>query len=206
LAEYLLGRIESAREGATPGSLIAELATKPNGLKAWELIGDIAAFVVTGLQTVSGLIGNAMLALTQNRDQFERLRIERSIIDSALEELVRFDGPLHLTARVATADLEVGGVRIAAGEQAIVLLAAANRDPAHFHEPDRLDLGRTGNDHLGYGVGVHACFAAPLARLVCGKAITALLGGLDGIELSGEPTWNDSVTMRGLSSLPVTFK
>jgi cytochrome P450 len=202
--EYILDRIGANRKGAAQG-MLARLAAKPGKLTTWELIADLTVFLVIGLETTSNLIGNAMLALLRNPDQMAKLRQRPTLIKSGLEELVRFDGPLHLIGRVADENINVGGTTIAAGEQAIVLLAAANRDPARFKQPDRLDLARAVNPHLGFGAGAHACFAAPLARLLGTTAINTLVVELEGLELAGEPKWSETVTMRGLSHLPVTF-
>jgi cytochrome P450 len=203
MVEYMLGRIEGARDIPTPG-LIGGLAASAGKLNTWELIADITAFLVMGVEMTSGLIGNGMLALLRDPDQLDKLRRQPSLLESGLEELVRFDGPIHLTARVATENAEVGGTNIRAGDQAIVLLAAANRDPARFTTPDRLDLARADNAHLGFGGGTHSCFAAPLARMLGGTAITKLLAGFKSIELAGDPAWNDTVTLRGLNRLPVS--
>jgi cytochrome P450 len=205
MVEYMLGRLEATRNGDTR-DFIGELAASPGKLKTWQLIADITALLVIGVETTSGLIGNAMLALLRNPDQLDKLRHQPSLLESGLEELVRFDGPVHLTARVATEDVTVGAAKIATGEQAIVLLAAANRDPGRFTEPDRLDLARSDNPHLGFGLGIHSCFAAVLARKLCGVAISKLLAGLMDIELAGEPDWNETVTLRGLSRLPISFR
>jgi cytochrome P450 len=202
--EYLLDRIEAGR-GESAAGMLAGLVTEPGKLTTWELIADLTIFLAMGLETTSNFIGNALLALLRNPDQMTKLRQRPTLIKSGLEELVRFDGPLHLTARVADENIEVGGATIAAGEQAIVLLAAANRDPARFKQPDRLDLARAVNPHLGFGAGVHACFAAPLARLLGACALNTLVAEVEGLELAGEPKWNETVTMRGLSHLPVTF-
>jgi cytochrome P450 len=202
--EYLLDRIGEDRDAT--GGMLAELVANPGKLTTWELIADLTAFFVVGLETTSNLIGNAMLALMRNPGEMTKLRRRPALIKTGLEELVRFDGPIHLTARVADEDVEVGGTSVKAGEQAILLLGAANRDPARFKEPDRLDLARAVNPHLGFGAGVHACFAAPLARLLGASAINTLIAELDGLELAGDPTWNDSVTVRGLSHLPATFR
>jgi hypothetical protein len=203
--EYFLDRIGANGKNSAPG-MIARLAAKPGKLTTWELIADLTALFVVGLETTSNLIGNAMLALLRNPDQMAKLRQRPTLIKSGLEELVRFDGPLHLIGRVANENIEVGGTTIAAGEQAILVLAAADRDPTRFKQPDRLDLARTPNSHLGFGAGVHACFAAPLARLLGATAINTLVAELEGLELQGEPKWSDTVTMRGLSHLPVTFR
>jgi cytochrome P450 len=205
IVEYMLERIEAGRR-APDSSLISELAGKPTKLKTWELIADLTVFLVTGIETASGLIGNALLALLRNPGELDKIRQRPALLDTGLDELIRFDGPLHLTARVAREELEVGGVKIKAGEQALALLAAANRDPARFTDPDGLDLAREVNPHLGFGAGTHKCFAEPLAKLLCREAITAMVAGLDDVALEGEPQWNESVTLRGLSRLPVTFK
>lgn len=202
--EYMLDRIGAHRGEASPG-ILGRLVAEPGQLTTWELIADLTVFFVMGLETTSNLIGNAMLALLRNPAQMAKLRQQPALMKTGMEELVRFDGPLHLTARVADEDTKVGGTSVKAGEQAIVLLAAANRDPARFKEPDRLDLARSVNPHLGFGAGVHACFAAPLARLLGAIAINTLVA-LDGLELAGEPKWSDTVTMRGLGHLPVTFR
>ncbi|HEX3507284.1 MAG TPA: cytochrome P450 [Candidatus Dormibacteraeota bacterium] len=204
MVEYMLERIEAARR-VPDASLISQLASKPTKLTTWELIADLTVFLVTGIETATGLIGNALLAILRNQGELERIRAEPELLDTGLDELIRFDGPLHLTARVATENIEVAGVKIAQGEQVLALLAAANRDPARFKEPDRLDLARSDNPHLGFGAGTHKCFAEPLAKLLCRAAITTLLEELDGLALDGDPQWNDTVTLRGLSRLPVTF-
>lgn len=202
--EYMVNRVGGRRSG--PPGMLATLLDGPGKLTNWELIANLTAFLVIGIETTTNLIGNGTLALMRNPDQMTKLRERPALIKSGLEELARFDGPIHLTARAADQDVEVGGITIKAGEQAILLLAAANRDPARFKDPDRLDLGRTPNPHLGYGGGIHACFAAPLARLIGGTAISTLASKLKGLELSADPTWHNSVTVRGLSKLPVTLK
>jgi hypothetical protein len=202
--EYLVDRI-GGRKSRPPG-MLATLLEQPGKLTNWELIANLTTFLVIGIETTTNLIGNGMLALMRHPDQMAKLRERPALIKTGLDELARFDGPIHLTARAADQNVQVGDTTIKAGEQAILLLAAANRDPARFKEPDRLDLARTPNPHLGYGGGLHACFAAPLARLIGGTAIATLVSRLKGLEQSGEPAWHNSVTVRGLSKLPVTLK
>ena len=204
MVEYMLDRIEAARAGSGSG-LIAELGAVPGTIRTWELIADLTAVFVIGVEAASGLIGNGALALLRHPEQLEELRRRPALIESGIEELIRFDGPVHLTARVATEDLDIGGTPIPAGGQAVIVLAAANRDPAHFTDPDRLDLSRQENDHLGFGAGTHGCFAAPLARVLASTAIMALATELPGLALSGDPEWLNSVTLRGLSHLPVAY-
>ena len=203
--EYLLDRID-ARGAAPEAGILGELTGMPRKLRTWDLIADLAIFMTTGLEATTAFIGNAALALIRNPDERRKLAGQPDLINSAVEELLRFDGPIHLTARAATDDVTIGGRQIAAGEQAVVLLGAANRDPARFTEPDRLDITRQDNGHLAFGAGTHACLAAPLARLIGGAAVQTLAVQLSEIESSGEPAWLNTVTLRGLSHLPVTLQ
>jgi cytochrome P450 len=202
LTEYMQDQIDAARKGERDG-LIGALVTRDTKLSTWELIADLIAILVIGVEASSALIGNAMLALLRSPDDLQKLRGNPSLLDTGLEELIRFDGPIHLTARVAKEDVKIGSVTVAAGEQVLVLLGAADRDPARFTEPDRLDLERKDNPHLGFGAGAHGCFAAPLARLIGRTAIATLLDRVDNLELAGEPEWSKSVTLRSLARLPV---
>jgi cytochrome P450 len=205
LVEYMLDQIESSRMGATRG-ILSGVVGKAGSMRTWDLIADLTVFLVLGVEASCALIGNALLALLRHPEQMKKLRDQTSLIETGLEELIRFDGPVHVTARVADQDLELGGTRIAAGEQAIVLLGAANRDPTRFTEPDRLDLARSDNPHLGFGAGVHTCFAAPLAKMFGAIAITTLLAAFPSIELAGDPAWSETVTIRALRRLPVTLR
>ncbi len=198
IVEYLLDRLD---EGANEG-LLALLHGKRGDRRTWEVIANVTAFLVMGIEASSALIGNGLLALLRNPGQLGMLRAHPKNIEAAIEELIRYDGPVHLTARVATEEVAVGGKTIPAGEQVIVLLAAANRDPAVFPDPDQLDLARQPNEHMGFGLGVHACFAAPLARRLAKSAISAVVEGVPELTLAGEPEWSGSVTLRSLERLP----
>jgi cytochrome P450 len=146
------------------------------------------------------------LALLRHPDQLRRLRADPGLGRLAVEELLRFDGPVTVTARFATVASEVGGQPIAAGEEVVVSLAAANRDPEVFAEPDRLDLGRADNHHLAFSAGMHYCLGAALARLEGEVALRALLGRLPRLRLAGpEPRWRDHLVLRGLDSLELAF-
>jgi cytochrome P450 len=123
---------------------------------------------------------------------------------TAVEEFLRYDSPVHLTARSVIADVEVGDKTIPKGEMAMVLLGAANRDPEVFDDPEKLDVGRTENHHLAFSAGGHFCLGATLARLEAQIAFDALLNRFEKIELAGEPTYRDTITLRGLSSLEVS--
>ena len=204
MVEYIVDALDSRQDGVEDG-VISALRSRTGRLRAWEVVADVATVFVMGVETSRNLIGNAMLAMLRQSDQLEALVAQPALIESGVEEMIRFDGPLHLTARVAKEDVAVGGETIKAGDQALVLLAAANRDPAKFADPHRLQLARADNPHLGFGAGAHACFAAPMARLLCRTAITSLVTELRGMELAGEPAWSDTVVMRGLSSLKIAF-
>jgi cytochrome P450 len=174
------------------------------------------AFILlfAGFETTVNLIGNGTLSLLRDRAQRDRFaRIlesgEEGPLAAAVEELLRYDGPVELaTWRFATEDLDVGGQRVSAGEPVLVVLAAADRDPRKFDRPDVLDLTRRDNQHLGYGHGIHYCLGAPLARLEGRVALETLFRRLPDVELSvpePELRWRGGLIMRGLRSLPVTF-
>ncbi|MFE2985612.1 cytochrome P450 [Streptomyces sp. NPDC059262] len=167
-----------------------------------------------GFETTINLIGNGVYALLGNPEQRARLqesieRGERELLDTGIEELLRYDGPVELaTWRFATEPLTIGGQQIATGDPVLVVLAAADRDPARFHEPDTLDLSRRDNQHLGYGHGIHYCLGAPLARLEGTVAIETLLRRLPDLEPAvdrADLRWRGGLIMRGLRTLPVQF-
>ncbi|MFE2339361.1 cytochrome P450, partial [Streptomyces sp. NPDC059431] len=167
-----------------------------------------------GFETTINLIGNGAYALLRNPDQRERLQTslaagETDLLETGIEELLRYDGPVEMaTWRYATQPLTLGGQDIPVGDPVLVVLAAADRDPERFADPDTLDLSRTDNQHLGYGHGIHYCLGAPLARLEGQTALAALLTRLPDLELAVEPSelrWRGGLIMRGLRTLPVRF-
>lgn len=174
------------------------------------------AFILlfAGFETTVNLIGNGTYALLRDPAQRTRLQDslaagERDLLASGLEELLRYDGPVELaTWRYATGALELGGRSVAPGDPVLVVLAAADRDPARFAAPDTLDLSRRDNQHLGYGHGIHYCLGAPLARLEGQTALDRLLTRLPDLRLAAEPEelrWRGGLIMRGLRTLPVQF-
>ncbi|GHH79985.1 cytochrome P450 hydroxylase [Streptomyces sulfonofaciens] len=167
-----------------------------------------------GFETTVNLIGNGTYALLTHPEQRRALagslaRGERALLETGVEELLRFDGPVELaTWRFATRPVELGGQRIAEGEPVLVVLAAADRDPERFARPDALDLSRRDNQHLGYGHGIHYCLGAPLARLEGQTALATLLRRLPDLGLAADPAdlrWRGGLIMRGLRELPVAF-
>ncbi|MFD3776148.1 cytochrome P450 [Streptomyces sp. NPDC058612] len=174
------------------------------------------AFILlfAGFETTVNLIGNGVHSLFMNPVQRERLQRslaagERGLLETGVEELLRYDGPVELaTWRFATEALTLGGRPVAAGDPVLVVLAAADRDPDRFADPDALDLSRTDNQHLGYGHGIHYCLGAPLARLEGQTALATLLTRLPDLELAVPPEelrWRGGLIMRGLRTLPVRF-
>jgi cytochrome P450 len=172
-----------------------------------ELIATCVLLVFAGHETTTKLIGNSMLALMRHPNQLQRLREDASLIESAVEELLRFDGPAAAAVRIVAEPVTMRGITLNQGDRVFAMINAANRDPRAFLEPERLDLGRRNNRHLAFGQGIHFCIGAPLARLEARIAIHALLARCPEICLAtGELVWSDSLVFRGLHHLPVVFQ
>ncbi len=169
-----------------------------------ELVATCVLLLVAGHETTSSFIGNGVLALLRNPEQYARLHEDPGLMRSAGEELLRYDSPVQLTGRLVVRDTEIAGQPVQAGQDVVALVGAANRDPEVFHEPDRLDVGRADNRHVAFGGGIHFCLGAPLARVEGGTAIATLVRRFPRLELTAEePVWRDTITLRALSSLPV---
>ena len=169
-----------------------------------ELVANIVLLLIAGHETTMNLIGNGLYALLRNPGQLERLRANPGLAADAVEEIVRFDGSVHLTHRIALEDLDSGEGVIPRGEHVLLIIAAANRDPAEFVEPDRLDLEREHNRHLGFGGGPHFCLGNALARLEARIALPRLLQRLGQISLAEpEPRYRETLVLRGLDQLRV---
>jgi len=172
-----------------------------------ELVDTCALLLFAGHETTTNLIGNGMLALLRHPDELSRLRADPSLIGSAVEELLRYDSPVQLRVRVARETVEIGGRRIAKGQRVLILVGAANRDPARFPDPDRLDIARPDNRHLAFGHGIHFCTGAPLARLEGAIAIRRLLRRFPRLELTTDQlAWRETLTLRALNALPVSAR
>jgi cytochrome P450 len=188
---------------------LVEATDEGERLDAQELLAMTFLLLIAGYVTTVSLIGNGTLALLRHPDQLARLRADPSLVPQAVEELLRFDGPVNpgLT-RYALEDLEIGGVPIPRGDMVLLAIAAADRDPDRFPAPDRLDVGSADPGHLAFGHGVHYCLGAPLARLEGQVAFTALLTRLPELALavpSEDLRWTGGGVLRGLRELPVTF-
>jgi cytochrome P450 len=171
-----------------------------------ELVSMTVLLAVAGHETTTHLIGNGVLALLRHSDQLARFRKEPGLLPSAIEELARYDAPVQRTWRITTTAVNLGGRTMPAGALVVAVLGAANRDPARFSEPDRLDLSRPDNAHLAFGAGVHHCLGIALARLETAITIGALLRRMPRLQLATTtPEWRGSSLVRGLAALPVTF-
>jgi len=209
MREFVEVVISERRKAPRENDLLSALiAAEEEGerLSTNELVAMVLLLFVAGHETTVNLIGNGMLALLRHPAELRRLRESPGLITSAVEELLRYDGPVQRTARVASADATIGGRTIAKGDMVMPFIAAADRDPAQFPEPDRLDLSRSDNRHIAFGWGIHFCLGAPLARIEGQIAIDALVRRLPGLELAThEPEYRQSLTLRGLKTLPVKF-
>jgi pimeloyl-[acyl-carrier protein] synthase len=171
-----------------------------------EVIANIIVTMVGGQETTTNLIGNGLLTLIRNPGALAQLRDDPSIIEPAVEELLRYESPSQHTARLAPDDLVLGDKHIKRRDAVMAVMAAANRDPARFPDPDRLDLTRKDNRHVAFGWAAHFCFGAPLARIEGQVAFSTLLRRLPNVALEPGPlVWRENLGLRGLTTLPVTF-
>jgi cytochrome P450 len=206
LRSYFAREIHS-RARAQRRDLVARLveANADNVLSDAELLASCVLLLVAGNETTTNLITNITLQLGRHPDQRDLLLADPSLIPSAIEETLRFDGPVHWTLRVPTTPLEIGEYAINAGEPILVVIAAANRDPAVFPDPDRYDVSRTGSRHIGFGHGTHFCLGAALARLETRLAVEALLekGGCYALAEPDRPLDYPRFNLRSPRCLPI---
>lgn len=212
MREYLLDLIHRKRAGLGDDLISGLIRAGDHGEHLTENEAAAMAFILlfAGFETTVNLIGNGVYALLRDDGQRALLRdADPALLATAVEELLRYDGPVELaTWRYATEPLLLGGVRVAEGDPVLVVLAAADRDPARFTGPDALDLARADNPHLGFGHGIHYCLGAPLARLEGRVALATLLTRLPDLRLAVDPEelrWRGGLIMRGLRTLPVEF-
>jgi cytochrome P450 len=205
---YFLELIAERRRSPQDDLLSALVAAEDEGdrLTERELLSTCTLLLVAGHETTVNLIANGTLALLRHPDQLRRLRDDPGIARSAVEELLRYDPPVQMTGRVALEDIELDGATLTKGAFGLLLLASANRDPAAFPEPDRLDLGRADNHHLAFGFGTHFCLGAPLARLEGEVALTTLARRCPDLALATDtPRYKENLILRGLEALPLSF-
>ena len=211
LVPYLIEVIEARRANPGDDLLSALLAVEDDGdtLSYEELISFVVLLYVAGHETTVNLIGNGVLALLHHPDQLDRWRHDPALDATAVDELLRFDGPVQHTVRVAMqpmsfADATGGDVIVEPGHTILTVLGAANRDPAMFDDPHTLRLDRANaGRHMAFAAGIHYCLGASLAKLEANVAITRLIRRFDRIELAAEPHWRDRITIRGVDRMPL---
>jgi cytochrome P450 len=186
-------------------SLIAETDSDGARLSEDELVTTCTLLLNAGHETTVNVVGNGVTALLGHVAELARLRADPDLVPTAVEELIRYDSPLQLFERTALADTEIADVMIPAGERIAALLGAANRDPAVFDEPDRFDVARADNPHLGFGAGIHFCVGAPLARVELQTSLHTLLRRFPDLALAAAPERRPEFVIRGVQSLPVTI-
>jgi cytochrome P450 len=215
LAAYFMGLIAAKR--AEPGSDLPSALVRVRdgadeegagkGLTSTELLSTVFQLVMAGFDTTVNLIASGTLALLTHPEEMARLREDPSLLPAAVEELLRFTNPVnHATDRFTTEDVPIGDVVIPAGEWVVIATSSANRDPAQFPDPGRLDLARDTSGHVAFGYGIHYCLGAPLARMEAEVALSAVLARFPGISLAVPPEelrWRPTMLMNGLESLPV---
>jgi hypothetical protein len=208
LTEYFQNAITEQRKSPRDGLLHAFMTAELDGdrLTDEEIVANCIVTMVGGLETTTNLIANGMLSLLRNPDRLAELRGDLGIIPAAVEELLRYESPSQHTARLAPEDTVLGGKQIRKRQAVIAVMAAGNRDPARFPDPDRLDFSRPDNRHLAFGWAAHFCFGAPLARLEGQISFESLLRRFPQLELTGEPlVWRENLGLRGLKSLPLRW-
>jgi cytochrome P450 len=206
-AEYVRSLAEHRK--TNPGQdLITDLAmVEENGekLNSHELVATCVLLLNAGHEASVNAFGNGMVAALERPDQADLLRKNsRAITETALEEFMRFDAPLHLFERTATVDTELGGVKIEKGQKIAALIGSANRDSAVFDRADEMDLTRDPNPHIGFGAGIHFCLGAPLARLEMGVSLPALWEKYPNMQLSGAPVRRPTFVLRGYESVSIS--
>lgn len=187
-------------------SLMLRAEHEGDTLSEEEVVSNCVLLLFAGHETTTNLLGNGLLHLLGRPDQLEALTAEPALGESAVEEMLRYDGPVPATTKVSTRDFDWHGARIRRGELVLPFLSSANRDARQFESPDTLDIRRTPNRHLAFAFGIHFCLGAPLARLEARLALDTLLRRLPGLELrNGELRWKPMIFLRGLESLPLRW-
>lgn len=192
--------------GAESGILSALRAAEASDqLSESELISNVNLLLFAGFETTRNLIGNGFFALLRNPTQLARLRAEPGLVPNAIMELLRYDAPVQANRRIPREPIEVGGVEIPAGEKLLLLLGAANRDPARFVDPDSLNVARPDVRPLSFGGGVHFCLGAGLAVTEAEIAVSSLIERLADVDLAGPVEWGENIFLRGVTALPISF-
>lgn len=209
MTSYFRSAMQEQRVNPRDGLLSAMMAATVDGAKLndEEIIANLIVTMVGGQETTTNLIGNGTLTLLRNPEVVKCLRADASLMPNAVEELLRYESPSQHTARLAPADVELGGKQIRKRQAVIAVMGAANRDPERFPEPDKLDIERKDNRHVAFGWAAHFCFGAPLARLEGQIAFGTILRRLPNLALdtAAPLEWRNNLGLRGLTALPVKF-
>jgi hypothetical protein len=209
MTDYFCEAIRELREHPREGLINSFITAEIDGdrLTDEEIIANCIVTMVGGQETTTNLIGNGILSLVRNPAQMQQLRDDLSLVPSAVEELLRYESPSQQTARICPEDTEIGGKLIRKGQAVIAVMAAGNRDPERFKDPDRLDLTRPDNRHLAFGWASHFCFGAALARIEGQLTFEALARRTANLALApgAQIVWRDNLGLRGLTALQVTF-
>jgi cytochrome P450 len=209
MTRYFAEKVQERRVSPADGLIDALMSAEVQGerLTDQEVIANAIMMMVGGQETTTSLIGNGTLILLERPDLLEQVRGDPALLPSAIEEFLRFESPIQHTARMAAVDIELGGKQIRQRQAVIAVLGAANRDPAQFPDPDRVDIRRQENRHLAFGWAAHFCFGAPLARVEAQVAFSSMLRRLPGLQLTTDRLkWQGNLAYRGLTALPVAFE
>jgi len=205
LGDYFEGIIEQRRIEPRDDliSRLIEAEDEGDKLSHAELLVTLRLILIAGNETTTNLIGNGLLTLLKHPEQLERLRREPELMESAVDELLRYDSAVQTDGRTALEDIDWDGHQIKKGQQVILLLGAGNHDPAEFDRPEQLDIARGSKRHLSFGRGIHHCLGAPLARMEGQIAFQRLFDRHETIRLAGDPRFKDHIVLRGVEALPV---
>jgi cytochrome P450 len=207
LTDYLTRLIAERRKEPGPDLLSRLIAAEEEGdkLSHDELVATALLLLIAGHETTANLIGNGLLALLRHPDELARFRAEPDLDRTAIEELLRYDGPVQMVERTTLEDVDIDGVTIPRGRVVVLCVSGANRDPAVFRHPNRLDLARDPNPHLAFSAGHHFCLGASLARVEARIALGQLIRRFPDLRATHKPRWRPSFTIRGLRELPVAL-
>ena len=206
ITDYINQLSEQRRQKPKDDLLSGLVAAEDEGsrLTHEELVANVVMLLAAGHETTTNLIGNGILALLRHPEEMEKLVKNPDLITSTIEEIMRYDNPVQIVYRSVTEDVEMDGKRIEKGQIVNLVVGSANRDPAHFSDPDHFDITRHEGRHVGLGLGIHFCLGAPLARLEGRIAINTLLPRFPQLELSTDKLqWHEHPTFRGVKELPV---
>jgi pimeloyl-[acyl-carrier protein] synthase len=208
MTEYFKGAILKQKDHPRDGLVRSLMNAEVDGdkLSEEEVVASCIVTMVGGLETTTNLIGNGILTLLRYPEELQRLRNDLSLVPSAVEEMLRYESPSQHTGRLVPEDRQLGGKLLRKKQAVMAVMAAANRDPGRFPEPDKFDIARKDNRHLAFGYAAHFCFGAALARVEGQEALDAVVRRMPNLELKPGPlTWRNNLGLRGLIALPVRF-